>query len=299
MWVLAQISSQNDYNPSALNVLIHRAKDLNPTKDIQIFYKKFNLFWEPAPALSENELQGLISKAHKLTGDIAAYLSVKYQQTQQSATSNGRAVLNQDQPQDFAMKGKLEIDEGIRDVPIGQFPGIVFIKMLPNSSRTFSVFDPVKKERRTLKITIKKLTYQLVKRENGSGQTIEINKGTKTDQFGFDMELADDHIVIDKNLGLTNRLVSISKIDKAMNTPMAVKESSWTRGGIDLNASKFNLERQGSGVDIQFDPITIARFKQGDFDGIVPVITRITPMANIFPLLGLKEPKGQEMVAAV
>ena len=61
-------------------------------------------------------------------------------------------------------------------------------------------------------------------------------------------------------------------------------------GGIDLNASKLNLQKQGSGVDIKFNQAMIAQFKLGNFDGITPVITTITPIANIYPLLGLKEP---------
>jgi hypothetical protein len=65
-----------------------------------------------------------------------------------------------------------------------------------------------------------------------------------------------------------------------------------THGGIDLNASKLNLQKTGSGVNIKFDQLTIARFKAGNFDGIVPVITTITPITNIYPLLGLKEPQG-------
>ena len=64
-------------------------------------------------------------------------------------------------------------------------------------------------------------------------------------------------------------------------------------GGIDLNASKIYMQKTGSGIEIKFDPAMIARFKMGNFDGIVPVITGITPIANIYPLLGLKEPAGK------
>jgi hypothetical protein len=69
-------------------------------------------------------------------------------------------------------------------------------------------------------------------------------------------------------------------------------------GGIDLNASKLDLQKTGSGIEIKFDPATIEQFKLGNFNGIVPVITGITPIANIYPLLGLKEPAENEKVAA-
>ena len=43
------------------------------------------------------------------------------------------------------------------------------------------------------------------------------------------------------------------------------RADSAMKGGIDLNASKLNLQRTGSGVDIQFDPVMIAQFRAGDF----------------------------------
>ncbi|MDE1921673.1 MAG: hypothetical protein KGI24_09570 [Candidatus Omnitrophica bacterium] len=68
-------------------------------------------------------------------------------------------------------------------------------------------------------------------------------------------------------------------------------------GGIDLNASKLQLDKTGPGVEIQFDPAMIARFKRGNFSGIVPVITAISPIADIYPLLGLKAPQGNKQLA--
>ena len=62
------------------------------------------------------------------------------------------------------------------------------------------------------------------------------------------------------------------------------------RGGIDLNTSKIQMSRQGSGMQVQFDPAMVAEFEQGHFDGIKPVITGIKRIGNIYPFLGLKEP---------
>ena len=75
------------------------------------------------------------------------------------------------------------------------------------------------------------------------------------------------------------------------------KDAAMLNGGIDLNASKIDMQRQGEGVDIKFDSAMIAQFKMGNFDGIVPVITGITPIANIYPLLGLKEVEKGEKAA--
>ncbi len=58
-------------------------------------------------------------------------------------------------------------------------------------------------------------------------------------------------------------------------------------GGIDMNAEKMTLDENGQKINMQFDPAMIENFKKGDFSGIQPVILKITPIANIRPLLGL------------
>jgi len=60
-----------------------------------------------------------------------------------------------------------------------------------------------------------------------------------------------------------------------------------TNGGIDFNASRLNLQHQGPGIQMKFNQAMIARFRQGNYDGISAVITRITPIANIYPVLGI------------
>ena len=60
-------------------------------------------------------------------------------------------------------------------------------------------------------------------------------------------------------------------------------------GGIDLNAKNLTTTLSGEKIDIRFDPALIEQFKQGNFNGLHPVIIRFTPIANIYPLLGLKE----------
>lgn len=62
-------------------------------------------------------------------------------------------------------------------------------------------------------------------------------------------------------------------------------------GGIDMNV--IDLERQGAGMDIQFDPIELQQIIDVGIDGFAPVIINITPLPSILPFLGL-EPANKE-----
>ena len=61
------------------------------------------------------------------------------------------------------------------------------------------------------------------------------------------------------------------------------------------------MQKSGGGVDIKFNPAMIAQFERGDFKGIVPVITGITPITipGISLLLGLREDEENEKLAKV
>ncbi len=63
-------------------------------------------------------------------------------------------------------------------------------------------------------------------------------------------------------------------------------------GGIDMN--EINVERQGSGVDIKFDPAMMQDILINGVDGFVPVIINLTPINSIMSLLGLKKTEPQE-----
>jgi len=65
----------------------------------------------------------------------------------------------------------------------------------------------------------------------------------------------------------------------------------YSHGGIDFNTNQMqlNVQKQGSGVGINFDPAMIKRFESGDFQGFVPVIINIRPITNIAPMLGLSQ----------
>ncbi|OGW96699.1 MAG: hypothetical protein A2Z81_01730 [Omnitrophica WOR_2 bacterium GWA2_45_18] len=83
--------------------------------------------------------------------------------------------------------------------------------------------------------------------------------------------------------------------DRVERHALKVDEALLSKGGIDLNADKMNLDvdKSSTGVDIQFDPAMVAEFEAGDFTGVVPVILQIVPLASPLPLLGM-EPAGKE-----
>ena len=63
-------------------------------------------------------------------------------------------------------------------------------------------------------------------------------------------------------------------------------------GGIDLN--EIDVDRQGFGVDIQFDPVEIQNIIDLGIDGFIPVIINFTPLPSVLPLLGLEPRKEDE-----
>lgn len=60
-------------------------------------------------------------------------------------------------------------------------------------------------------------------------------------------------------------------------------------GGIDLNTDDMAMvvSKDGVGVQMKSDSALFAKFRRGDFSGILPVIVLITPLMSILPLLGL------------
>ncbi len=71
-------------------------------------------------------------------------------------------------------------------------------------------------------------------------------------------------------------------------------------GGIDFN--DIELNRQSTGVNIEFDPNALQQIFSSDIDGFKPVIMNITPVPSIFPILGLDpitKEEDQELLSAV
>ncbi|MBF0385326.1 MAG: hypothetical protein HQL27_05590, partial [Candidatus Omnitrophica bacterium] len=67
-------------------------------------------------------------------------------------------------------------------------------------------------------------------------------------------------------------------------------------GGIDMN--EIHVNRQGAGVDIQFDPAMMQDILDRGVEGFVPVIINLTPINSVMPLLGL-EPRVRDEEYAV
>jgi len=63
-------------------------------------------------------------------------------------------------------------------------------------------------------------------------------------------------------------------------------------GGIDLNA--IEVDRQGAGIEIQFDPVEIQQIIDLGVAGFTPVIISIIPLPSILPLLGLAPARKEE-----
>jgi len=62
------------------------------------------------------------------------------------------------------------------------------------------------------------------------------------------------------------------------------------RGGIDLTRENIKVNEEGAGVEMNINPAMIARFKQEGINSLSPVVFKITPIASIWTLVGLKEP---------
>jgi galactose mutarotase-like enzyme/CheY-like chemotaxis protein len=69
-------------------------------------------------------------------------------------------------------------------------------------------------------------------------------------------------------------------------------------GGIDLNARDMGLDvdKDGTPVNMTFDPALIEQFRSGDFSGVTPVIIQIIPIAGPMAVLGL-ETRDKDLLA--
>ena len=86
--------------------------------------------------------------------------------------------------------------------------------------------------------------------------------------------------------------------DKATLSNVAAKP--WEKGGIDLNTSngmQWKISKDGNGVVMNIDPAMIERIRREGIESLSPVIFRITPIASIWPLVGLEEPNKDKALA--
>jgi len=73
-----------------------------------------------------------------------------------------------------------------------------------------------------------------------------------------------------------------------------IDEQSEGVGGIDLN--EIDVNRQGSGVNIQFDPVEVQQIIDAGVAGFAPVFINLTPLPSVLPLLGFAPQKEEKEV---
>ncbi len=63
-------------------------------------------------------------------------------------------------------------------------------------------------------------------------------------------------------------------------------------GGIDLNTTGmgWTIRQDGNGVQMDVDPVMLEKVKREGVNSLTPIIFRITPVTNIWPLIGMQEP---------
>ncbi|MBF0570264.1 MAG: hypothetical protein HQL12_00185 [Candidatus Omnitrophica bacterium] len=74
------------------------------------------------------------------------------------------------------------------------------------------------------------------------------------------------------------------------------------RGGIDLNTSggmQWKVSKDGKGVEMDIDPVMVARIRREGIESLSPVIFRITPITSVWPLMGLQTPVKGGTLAGV
>lgn len=110
--------------------------------------------------------------------------------------------------------------------------------------------------------------------------------GVMAENFG-----SDNNPITDKNV---ERALAATKKSEQPSSPLG---SNNDLGGINMNA--IEVDRQGIGVDIQFDPVQLQNILEQGVDGFAPIIIDLVPIPSILPLLGLgpaeKEEEGRQI----
>jgi hypothetical protein len=89
----------------------------------------------------------------------------------------------------------------------------------------------------------------------------------------------------------------LDRSDKAALAKLPQASDAFTRGGIDLNTSngmQWKVSKDGQGVEMNINPAMIERIRREGIDSLSPVILKITPIASVWPLVGLRAPAQEE-----
>jgi hypothetical protein len=72
----------------------------------------------------------------------------------------------------------------------------------------------------------------------------------------------------------------------------AMKAKPAVEGGIDLDTTGMatTIRKEGDGVEMKFDAAMVAQIRKDGIQSLTPVIYKITPIADIGPILGMQVP---------
>jgi hypothetical protein len=114
-----------------------------------------------------------------------------------------------------------------------------------------------------------------------------------------------DRVRVSPERQVVRRMKEQLRRDNAMMSTVLEDDSAQLSsevGGIDMN--KINVDRQGTGVKIRFDPAVIdplireqiEGLNQADIQGFTPVIINFQPLPSILPLLGLEPARREDEI---
>ncbi len=138
----------------------------------------------------------------------------------------------------------------------------------------------------------KRTLRRLIKAGVGTWQ--QLQEGSFHTSRGVLTEFHENGVAISSYEDLVKELESS---DAAMT-----KKEDVTRGGIDLNTSsgmQWKIGKVGKGVEMDIDPAMIQKIQREGIDWAVPVILRMTPVASIWPLVGLQAPFKEKRLARI
>ncbi|MBP6342429.1 MAG: hypothetical protein KA403_00675 [Candidatus Omnitrophica bacterium] len=94
-----------------------------------------------------------------------------------------------------------------------------------------------------------------------------------------------------------NHEVAMRRIAFDSTTPEAVSQANEI-GGINLNTEGmiWTIRKDGTGIDMNIDPVWVNKFEQEGIRGLSPVILNITPVSDVWLLVGMTAPLKEDVL---
>ena len=126
-----------------------------------------------------------------------------------------------------------------------------------------------------------------------TGKNVSISEG-KADIFTF----PDGRVIVFSGSGKGETRLTVKSQQNVVQPSALVSADKATLaqqppGGIDLNTSngmQWKVSKDGRGVEMNIDPAMIERIRREGIDSLSPVVLKMTPVASIWPLVGLQAP---------